>query len=296
MASKKSVLPQSIDLQLLEHGINASSCAVSIADARLKDMPLIYVNKTFELITGYPPEEVIGKNCRFLQGQAKGQAAVKEIKKALAKGKPCRVKLKNYRKDGTLFWNELSLAPVFNQKKQLTHYIGVQTDITERVQAEEKLAQHREHLEDLVSERTGALERKNLALQEILSQIELEKKKVKDQVIENVDSVVLPLVHKMRAKLDPKNQKYADMIQQNLEELTSTFGASIARKLYRLTPKEIEICNMIRSGLSSKDIAHFFHVALSTIENQRNTIRKKLGISKKEINLTSYLQSLSSDL
>lgn len=148
----------------------------------------------------------------------------------------------------------------------------------------------------MVKERTRKLEEKNVALQEILSQIELEKKKIKDQVIENIDTIIMPLLEKMKLKLSSKDQKYADFLQQNLEELTSTFGSNVARKLYKLTPKEIEISNMIRSGLSSKDIAQFFHVSLSTVENQRNAIRKKLGISKRGVNMTSYLQSLSTDI
>ena len=71
------------------------------------------------------------------------------------------VRLKNYRADGTLFWNELRLAPVFDEKGKLTHYIGVQTDITQRVMQEQELDQHRHHLEALVEERTKKLEEKH---------------------------------------------------------------------------------------------------------------------------------------
>ncbi|MBN1586747.1 MAG: PAS domain-containing protein [Candidatus Omnitrophica bacterium] len=286
---------RTLEADLLMQACDASSSAITVADASAPDMPLIYVNKTFEQITGYEAKEVLGVNCRFLQGKDREQPGVQEIAKALQSGKSCTVQLRNYRKDGTPFWNELSLAPVFGSKGDLTHYIGVQTDITKRVEAETELNRHRNHLERLVEERTRKLEEKNLALQEILSQIELEKKKIKDQVIENVDSVLMPLIHKLRSKLDAQDKKYTDVLQKNLEELTSTFGASITRKLYSLTPREIHICNMIRSGLSSKDMAQFFNVSLSTIENQRNTIRKKLGISKKKANLSSYLQSLSAD-
>lgn len=292
----KTLSAKNIDLKLLEYAINSSSCAITIADARTKDMPLIYINKTFEKITGYKKSEVLGKNCRFLQGKKRKQAGLKKIRDALKNHKPCTVTLENEKKDGTPFWNELHLAPVFDRDSKLTHYVGVQTNITERVHAERELERHQENLENLVRDRTGKLEEKNVALQEILSQIELEKKKIKDQIIENVDTIIMPLLEKMKQKLESKDQKYADFLQQNLEELTSTFGANVARKLYKLTPREIEVSNMIRSGLSTKDIAQFFNVSLSTVENQRNTIRKKLGISKREVNLTSYLQSLSSDL
>jgi len=276
--------------------IEASSCAITIADAKKKDMPLIYINGRFEMMTGYKHGEVLGKNCRFLQSKAKNQPGLKVIRKALKEHRECTVNLENYTKKGDLFWNELHLAPVFDGDNKLTHYIGVQTDVTKRVRAETELERHRHDLEELVKERTQKLQEKNLALQEILSQIELEKKKIKDQVTENIDAVILPLIHKIKARLGEPDQKYAELIQKNLTELTSSFGSNIARKLYKLTPREIEISNMIRNGLASKDIAQFFHVSLSTIENQRNAIRKKLAISRQEVNLASYLQSLSTDI
>lgn len=291
--SKKN---QPVNLDLLMHAIEASSCAITIADAQKKDMPLIYINSRFEMMTGYKTGEAIGRNCRFLQGRSKNQPGLKVIRKALKEHQSCTVNLENYTKKGELFWNELHLAPVFDEDGKLTHYIGVQTNVTERVNAEAELARYRDHLEHLVKERTQKLEEKNLALQEILSQIELEKKKIKDQVTENIDSVIIPLVHKMKARLPEADQRYAELMQKNLTELTSAFGVNIARKLYKLTPREIEISNMIRSGLASKDIAQFFHVSISTIENQRNAIRKKLAISKQEVNLASYLQSLASDI
>ncbi|MDA9101070.1 PAS domain-containing protein [Omnitrophica bacterium] len=278
--------------ELLHHAINASMSAITIADAQKKNMPLIYANKTFEKNTGYSSKEIIGQNCRILQGKDRDQPGISKIREAIAQKGSCAVQLRNYRKDGTPFWNELRMSPVFDEKGKLTHYIGVQTDISDRVRAEKELEDHRNHLEELVRERTQKLQEKNVALQEILSQIELEKKKVKDQVVENVDAVMIPLLKKMKDRLPENAKKYADMIEKNLEDLTSAFGVNIARKLYKLTPREIEISNMIRSGLSSKDIAAFFHVSISTIENQRNTIRKKLGISKRRVNLVSYLQAL----
>lgn len=282
-----------VNVELLRVALNASTCAVTIADASQKDMPLIYVNSTFERMTGYPPSEVLGKNCRFLQAAKRDQPGIKVIRKALKEHKPCTVNLENFKKNGYFFWNELHLAPIFDSKGKLTHYVGVQTDVTQRVLAEQALEKQQHHLEELVTARTQKLAEKNIALQEILSQIELEKKKVKDQVVENIDSVIMPLLLKLKAKLAKEDQKYGDLIEKNLQELTATFGSSITRKLYRLTPREIEISNMIRSGLASKDIAQFFHVSPSTIENQRNTIRKKLGISKQAVNLTAYLQSLT---
>ncbi|MEA5499097.1 sensor domain-containing diguanylate cyclase [Limnoraphis robusta] len=125
-------------LQLLERGVAASSNGIVITDATNADNPIIYVNPGFERITGYNREEVIGKNSRFLQGTDRNQPSLEELRQAIIAGKSCYVTLRNYRKDGSLFWNELTISPVINERQKVTHYIGIQTDITERKQAEEE--------------------------------------------------------------------------------------------------------------------------------------------------------------
>lgn len=128
-------------LRLLERAIAVSSNGIVITDATLSDHPLVYINEGFERITGYRKEEVIGQNCRFLQGTDREQPALDELRMALQDERECRVRLRNYRKDGTLFWNEFSISPVRNATGTLTHYIGVHSDITELKQAEAALKQ-----------------------------------------------------------------------------------------------------------------------------------------------------------
>ena len=126
-------------LQMMERAIESTSNGIAIADATVADNPIIYVNPSFERITGYNRDELIGKNCRFLQGKDTNPAAVKKLRTAIEEGKECQVILRNFQKDGTPFWNELSIAPVYNSRRYLTHFIGVQTDITDRQRAEEEL-------------------------------------------------------------------------------------------------------------------------------------------------------------
>ncbi|MGV0025107.1 PAS domain S-box protein [Phormidesmis priestleyi] len=128
-----------IRLRLLERAIGASSNGIIITDATLPDNPMIYVNPGFERITGYTADEVVGKNGRFLEGPEANQAALESLRRAIKVGEDCVVNLRNYRKDGTLFWNELSVSPVRDAQGRLTHYVGVQTDTTERKQAEDAL-------------------------------------------------------------------------------------------------------------------------------------------------------------
>ncbi|MEG4497397.1 EAL domain-containing protein [Microcoleus sp. F10-C6] len=126
-------------LQTMERAIESSSNGIVITDATLADNPIIYVNPSFERITGYRRDELIGKNCRFLQGSGTNSASVKKLRTAIEEGREAQVILRNFRKDRSPFWNELSIAPVYNSRRHLTHFIGVQTDITDRQRAEEEL-------------------------------------------------------------------------------------------------------------------------------------------------------------
>ncbi|MEG3899815.1 MULTISPECIES: EAL domain-containing protein [unclassified Microcoleus] len=126
-------------LQMMERAIESSSNGIVITDATLADNPIIYVNPSFERITGYCRDELIGKNCRFLQRPDTSREAVEELRIAIEEGRNSQVVLQNFRKDGSSFWNELSIAPVYNSRRHLTHFIGVQTDITDRQRAEEEL-------------------------------------------------------------------------------------------------------------------------------------------------------------
>jgi adenylate cyclase len=126
-------------VKLRDRALAASSVGIVIADARLPDMPLIYVNPAFERITGYSASEVLGYNCRFLQGKRTDRSQVDRLRKAIDAGKHCTVTLLNYRQDGTPFWNELTISPIYDENDRLTHFIGVQADVSDRVIAEKAL-------------------------------------------------------------------------------------------------------------------------------------------------------------
>src|ERR687890_1309528 len=130
-------------LRLLERAVTASTNSIVISDPNQPDDPLVYVNPAFERTTGYTAEEVLGRNCRFLQNEDRDQPAVGELRAAVHEGRHCSVVIRNYRKDGTLFWNELSIYPVRDEKRRVTNFVGVQNDITERIRAEEMLSEIR---------------------------------------------------------------------------------------------------------------------------------------------------------
>ncbi len=134
-------------LALKDRALDVAAEGITIADARLPDRPLIYANEGFEHMTGYSVAEVLGRNCRFLQGPGSDAAAVAAIRAAVAGERECIVEILNYRRDGTTFWNRLSITPVRDDRGAVTHYIGIQSDVSARRQAEHALRRAKEVLE-----------------------------------------------------------------------------------------------------------------------------------------------------
>jgi PAS domain S-box-containing protein len=126
-------------LRLLERAVTASTNSISITDPSRADGPLVYVNPAFERTTGYAAEEVLGRNCRFLQGEDRDQSALGELRAAIREERHCTVVLRNYRKNGSLFYNELSIYPVRDENDRVMNFVGVQNDITERLRTDEAL-------------------------------------------------------------------------------------------------------------------------------------------------------------
>ncbi|MCK2184458.1 PAS domain-containing protein [Halomonas getboli] len=132
--------PAMISPDLLERMVDASEDGIVVAEQEGDENILIYVNQGFERLTGYSTDEILYRDCRFLQNDDRDQPALAAIRQALAEGRPCQEVLRNYKKDGTLFYNELSITPVFNEQDELTYFIGVQKDVTARVEAQQELA------------------------------------------------------------------------------------------------------------------------------------------------------------
>ena len=137
-------------LRLTQAAVESSSDGIVICDAQMPDLPLVYVNPAFERMTGYSSVEAIGKNCRFLQLGDSEQPGLNEIRAALREHRTGEATIRNFTKDGAVFWNSLRVAPVHDARGNVTHYVGVQTDVTERIQYEQDLA-HRAHYDALTS-------------------------------------------------------------------------------------------------------------------------------------------------
>jgi diguanylate cyclase (GGDEF)-like protein/PAS domain S-box-containing protein len=141
-----------LDPLLFLNALDSLRECVVVVDALAPDRPVIYVNRAFEQLTGYRAKEVIGHNCRFLQGEGTDPAAVAQIREAIEAGAGCDVRLMNYRKDGSAFHNELRISPVFDSGGTLTHFIGLQRDVTREVVAEKLAQSYSDELEALNSD------------------------------------------------------------------------------------------------------------------------------------------------
>lgn len=122
------IIPQ-ILTQILDGSING----ITLSDPDQEDNPIVYANKAFEKITGYSSEEILGRNCRFLHDQDKNQEDLQKIRDAIKNVEPVEVTLRNFRKNGELFYNRLSITPLFDEEGNLIYFLGVQYDVTEQV-------------------------------------------------------------------------------------------------------------------------------------------------------------------
>ena len=207
-------------LRLRDRAISASSNGLVISDPNLPDNPLIYVNPAFEEMTGYTAEEALGRNCRFLQnGDEDQEGAIAGLREAIREGREHTVVLRNYRKDGTLFWNELSVSPVRNERGDLTHFVGVQNNITLRKRAEEEILRFNETLERRVAQRTFQLEEARKAADEANRAKSDFLANMSHEIRTPMNGVIGMTELLMNSGLDDEQYEYAETLRNSGENL-----------------------------------------------------------------------------
>lgn len=155
-------------LRLIQQAADVAAEGIVITDTSLPDNPIIYANKGFERLTGYSREYIFGKNCRFLQGEETDPRAVETIRQGLRTEEGCTVELVNYRKNGEKFWNRLSITPLRDASGRVTHYVGVQSDITELKTTQDKLEEANRELRKFHTDMTEELQRAQQVQQYLL--------------------------------------------------------------------------------------------------------------------------------
>ena len=242
-------------------------------------------NKAYENWFGLPHKKITGSHVREVIGAEAYQVIKKYIEKALA-GHRVSFESSVLCKDGGPRHIYAKYVPDVYERGRVRGYFAIESDVTAQKRAEQLL---RDSEFELGRQKT-ALEQKDMALREMIGQIEIEKNRLKEDIAVNVNNTLLPIISKL--KLTEDSVKQRDLLKRHLEALVSSFGNRIAAKSFKLSPKEIEICNMIKGNLTSKEIGNFLNISNQTVEKHRKNIRKKLKLSGKNINLSSYLHGI----
>lgn len=269
---------------------------MSLPDGRYE-----YVSPSVFQISGYAPEEhytgtisikniIHPDSAEYIEEQWK--------KLQLGKTPPPFYEFKIIHRNGSERWMHQRNVPVFDEAGSLVALEGIATDITSLKTSQEELKRHRDRLEELVQERTSELEIKsksveelNVALKVLLHQVQEDKENLEQRLVANVQKLVLPYLEKIRkSRTDDEQIAYIGIIETNLNEIISPFLHAIQH--LNLTPREIQIANFVKEGKTTKEIAAMLGLAANAIDSYRNSIRIKLGLNKKKVNLQSYLQTL----
>ena len=246
----------------------------------------IMVNKAFASTCGFKIKEIIGKTDLDIWPIEFAEKYRRDDSEVIKSKKTKRIKQFLANKEGEIQWLEKIKVPIFNKKGNVIKVIGSAHNVTKlrNIKEEFKKTKLELYKDKLL------LKQKNLALKELIEYMERAKNEAKEDIAVNIENFILPILNKLKMKsISPK---YLKLLEDHLKEIVSTFGSRIIKGALKLSLREIEICDMIKSGLASKEISELLNVSSQTIEKHRRNIRKKLGIANKKINLASYLQKI----
>lgn len=247
---------------------------------------ILYINEFAEETYGWKIKDVLGKTDSDLWPQEIASRIKEGDQQAISKRKVVE-SIDQIKRNGETITYLSYRFPII--RKGLPTWLGtVSIDITKRKQAEDLLKQTTEQLQ--IERET--LERKNIALREILNQIETEKNLIKQQVITNVEQAIIPTLLRMKEASLPAQVRNFDIMEKELREIVSPFLETVKNKFTKLSPRELEVCRLIKNGMTSKEIAEALKVSLLTVHKYRELIRKKLNLVNDDTNLQTYLQSL----
>ena len=287
-----------------------------------QDGKYVFMNDRFGDTHGYQPEELLGRDPLTLIHPDEREALRQVLSKRLkGEGAPNRYEVRRLKKDGETIWCEMMATRIeyagrpaimgniidITERKQaeeallestlrmqlaydqaITYAKELNKEIDERKRAEEALQRRKEQLKA----KAQTLEEVNTALKVLLKQREEDKTELEEKVLSNVKQLVLPYIETLRkSRLGDEQMAYVSIIESNLTDIVSPFLRKLSTKYLRLTPKEIQIADLIKLGKTTKEIADMLSVSTRAIEFHRENIRAKLGLKNQPINLRTQLLS-----
>lgn len=255
--------------------------------ARFKrDYTLTFANEALCRYFGKSHDQIIGRS--FMPIVPPGdREMIKKVIASLCKENPASSYYQRIESTkGKVRWQHWTNRAIFDKEGKIVEYQAIGRDITERKKFEIALKKS----EQILLEQNKKLKKKNMILHEILEQIEIEKQTIKEDMFHNIKITLVPLINKIKIEQGEIQEKYIMLLESQLNTISSKLGRKLVSLQDNLSKREIEVCNLISNGLSTKEIAFLLHISLNTAETHRNNIRKKLGLNNKKVNLFSYLQ------
>ncbi len=258
---------------------------------------ILRMNRALSVAFNKPIEASLGGHCYH----------VLHDRQEVCKGCPTDLVMKDHKTHTVEYENRrlgksflITASPIFDDSACLIGIVHVTKDITEKKAAENALKLAYDKMEEKVKERTSQLDFKsrhleeaNTALRLMLKAREEDRQELGEKVITNVKHLLLPYIEKLKnSPLSDSQLEWLQILSANMDHITSSFATTLSTHPINLTPREIEIANLVKNGRTSKEIAELLRVSLRAIEFHRNNIRKKLGLKRQKINLHSYLLSL----
>lgn len=272
-----------------ENAMHKAPVGITIANVQMEDEPLIYVNDGFVDITGYSREDIIGQNCRFLQGENTSEKAVNKMRSAINNNERCTVKLRNYKKDGTEFWNRVTIAPVENDSEEdVKYYLGFQEDITESKLHEQEKTIFEKHVEEsshamFFTDDNWIIEYVNPAFEEITGYSREEAIGKTPSILrpDNIDTVVYDEIDKTinncnewRGEL--KNVKKSGEIYHSKQTITPLFNNKGEVMNFTVIQEDItqKKINQQVMNVLNRVLRHNLRSSINVIEGHINNLDK----------------------
>lgn len=254
------------------------------------DRKIIDMNQAELDMLGYRKEEILGKKSwADLIIPAEIPLFEQHWQEITSKGEVRNLNYTMVSKSGRHIHVLLNASARFDKAKKLINTRGSVVDITQRYQMARALWLSKQKL----SKQKLALERNNMILFGWLDRRDAEKRSLRDRIQKNIEETILPLIERLKRRGTVLDQRNLMLLEKSLNDLTDEFSVKLMGKKWRLSAREIEICKMLKSGVTTKDIADLLCTSVRTVEHHRNHIRKKLGIIKRDIDLTEYLRTFS---